>query len=106
LKPSAARWKALRPWFGAPLRQWVEARRDAAAYLDAASSDLNDARLQRAATELRAAINALSDAASTLPADDALATDPEAARRAFQALSEKIGTAQGAEKNATDAMRG
>jgi hypothetical protein len=103
---SSTRWKALRKWFGAPLKQWLEARRDAAAYLDAAANDLGDASLQQAAAKLREAMAALDSAASTLPAEDAFDTDPEAARRAFQELSEKIGAALDAEKNATNAMTG
>jgi tetratricopeptide (TPR) repeat protein len=99
------RWKSLRAWFEAPLQNWINARRDAAAYLDIAARDLNDARLQQAAGEYRESILSLQRAAQNLPSADIVTTDPEAGRTAFAALANEIeGGALKAEKRATALM--
>src|SRR5690606_2726925 len=36
----------LAPWFGAPLRQWIEARRDAATFLENAGKELKSPGIQ------------------------------------------------------------
>jgi hypothetical protein len=99
------RWKSLRAWFGTPMQHWLDARRDAAAYLDIAAKDLNDARLKQAAEAYRASILSLQRAAANLPAADIVATDPEAGRAAFEALADAIedGALQ-SEKRATTLM--
>lgn len=93
----SARWKNLRKWFGAPLQNWVEARRDAAAFCD-------DARSRTAAAAWRGSIAALENAASTLPSENAFEADPEAAREAMQVLAGQIKAALQAESRATAAM--
>jgi tetratricopeptide (TPR) repeat protein len=99
------RWKSLRAWFGAPLQNWINARRDAAAYLEIAAKDLNDARLQKAAAEYRESILSLQRAARDLPAANIVSTDPEAGRAAFEALANELeGGALKAEKRATALM--
>jgi hypothetical protein len=98
------RWKSLRAWFGAPLQNWINARRDAAAYLDIAARDLNDARLQQAAEEYRESILSLQRAAQNLPPADIVTTDSEAGRAAFEALANEIDGALKAEKRATALM--
>jgi tetratricopeptide (TPR) repeat protein len=105
-KQDIERWKKLRLWFNAPLGQWIESRRDAAAYLDAAAHDLGDARLQSAAEDLRTAMSTMKSIASTLPPEDAFANDPTSTRHTLQAIAEKITVALDAEKSATNAMNG
>jgi len=60
--------KRLAPWFGAPLAQWIEARRDAASFLENAGRELNEKSIQDAASELRHSIMALQNASSDFPA--------------------------------------
>lgn len=102
---SAQRWKNLRHWFGAPLKSWVESRRDAAAFLDITATDLGNSNLQSAAEHFRESMNILEAAGRAAPAEDIFATDPEAARQAMQSLAEQIGQALEAEKQATAAMK-
>src|SRR5690606_61961 len=99
------RWKNLRPWFDAPLKKWIETRRDAAAYLDVAATDLSDKRLQRAADEFRAAIGALQNADDARPAADAFDSDPDAARTALAVVAAELKAAHEAEKKATALMQ-
>ncbi len=106
LTKQSARWKALRAWFGAPLNQYVEARRDAAAYLVIAARDLKSQQLQTAAGDLREAMLSLQHAATILPPADIIENDPDAARAAFQALAKEIENgALKAESRATQAMQ-
>lgn len=98
------RWKNLRAWFGAPLQNWINTRRDAAAYVEIAAKDLNDARLKKAAEEFRKSIEALQRAAQNLPPADIVTADSEAGRAAFQSLAEEIQNAFQAEKRATALM--
>ena len=58
----------LAPWFGKPLQQWIEARRDAAVYLESLSQDKeSDANLQDAASAFRHSIMALQNASLDFP---------------------------------------
>lgn len=106
LSKQSARWKALRAWFDAPLKQYVEARRDAAAYLVIAGRDLKSKQLQNAAGDLREAMLSLQHAAAILPPANIIENDPDAARAAFQALAQEIENgALKAETRATQAMQ-
>lgn len=106
LSAQSARWKALRPWFDAPLKQYVEARRDAAAYLVIAGRDLKSQQLQNAAGDFREAMLSLQHAATLLPPADIIDSDPNAARAAFEALAREIENgALKAETRATQAMQ-
>lgn len=101
---ASVRWKSIRKWFGAPLKSWVESRRDAAAFLDAANNELGDARAQHAAADFRDSMRHLNFAASALPSEDIFENDPEAARRAVASLLENIDAALQAEQQAATAM--
>jgi hypothetical protein len=57
----------LAPWFEAPLQHWIEARRDAAAFLENAAGELGDDDLHQAAEEMRHSIMALQNAAADFP---------------------------------------
>jgi len=106
LSKQSARWKALRAWFGNPLNHYVEARRDAAAYLVIAGRDLKSQQLQSAAGDLREVMLSLQYAATILPPADIIESDPDAARAAFQALAKEIENgALKAETRATQAMQ-
>jgi hypothetical protein len=106
-----ARTQALLGWFQgskAPLQSWLTARRDAAAYLDAAANALNNQGLQSAAREFRRSIENLENAASVLPPATALSDDGstlnEAARSALQTAARDLKTARDAENRAMIAM--
>jgi TolA-binding protein len=103
LGQQSARWKALRAWFGKPLNQYVEARRDAAAYLVIAGRDLKNQQLQNAAGDLRETMLSLQHAATIIPSADIIERDPDAARAAFQTLAKEI--ENGALKTETRAVQ-
>jgi tetratricopeptide (TPR) repeat protein len=61
------RARHLAPWFGKPLQQWIEARRDGAVYLESVSRELGNKNLQDAASELRHSVMALQNAEADFP---------------------------------------
>ncbi len=98
--------RGLLEWFGSPLNNWITARRGAAAFCDAAASDLNSKMLQNAARQFRQAIVHLQTARAILPARSRL-DDPQldaATRRAFSEVAREMNAAFEAEKTATQAM--
>ena len=104
LQQRKKRWQNLRVWFDEPLKNWIETRRDAAAYLEIAGNDLNDTRLQRAAEELRAAMVSLQNAQTSVPAANAFDENAEEAQTQLEAASREVASAYEAEKRATAIM--
>ncbi len=104
LQQNKKRWKNLRAWFNEPLKNWIETRRDAAAYLEIAGNDLNDSRLQRAAEELRSAMTSLKNAGTTIPSSNALDENTDEARAQFETAAREMKAAHEAEKRATAIM--
>ena len=70
---ATTRVRALLAWRGAPLTQWMDARRDATAYLDVASSKLREPSLKRAAQAFAQSVVSLENARLLL--DDLAALD-------------------------------
>ena len=104
LEQRKKRWKNLRRWFDAPLKNWIETRRDAAAFLEIAGNDLNDSRLQRAAAELREAMVSLQNAGTLIPSANAFDENEDEARTQLEAAAREISAAYEAEKRATTIM--
>ena len=104
LQQRQKRWQNLRAWFDAPLKNWIETRRDAAAFLEIAGNDLHDTRLQRAGAELRAAMVSLQNAANSIPAANAFDENADEAQTQLEAASREVASAYEAEKRATAIM--
>jgi len=102
------RARALLGWFKTPLQRWVNARRDAAAYLDTAAGPVNPAVLRRAADDFREASATLQRAEDALPLASALSDDgktlSEPARVALESAGREVQAAYESEKRAADAM--
>lgn len=105
---AAERTRTLLVWFKGPLQHWIKTRRDAAAYLDAASNALHEATLKLAADNFRKSINELQNAAAALPAANDLSADGttlhENARRRLQIASRYVDAARNYESRAVDEM--
>jgi tetratricopeptide (TPR) repeat protein len=102
--------RALLGWRNAPLQHWLNSRRDAAAYLDAAATRLNQPQLREAADQFLASVTALENAAALLPLSNALSDDgvylTDAARRGFVMAARSIERARAAETRAVNIMNG
>ncbi|HEX8553021.1 MAG TPA: hypothetical protein VF681_15865 [Abditibacteriaceae bacterium] len=97
--------RALLAWRNAPLSRWLDARRDAAAYCDAAGGRLRENAPRRAARALREAISALEDARSLLPSPNALGRElSPTTRRSLANAAAKLDTAREAEARAIAAL--
>jgi hypothetical protein len=103
---SLARARSLLAWKGAPLRQWLSARRAAAAYLDLASQRLKDNSLHQAADALRTELSSLENAVAYLPNANALAGSDgalsTASRLAFANAATEFERARVADAHAAD----
>lgn len=102
------RVRSLMGWFQTPMQAWLNARRDAAAYLDTAAGALNQSTLSRAADHFRTSISELEQAAAALPNNSRLSDDGKtlsgSARASLRAASRHIAAARDAEKKAVAAM--
>jgi tetratricopeptide (TPR) repeat protein len=98
----------LAPWFDAPLNQWIEARRDAAVYLESAGRELNDKKIQDAAGELRHSIMALQNASTDFPdglKDGSTTLWTTSLGRQLQRVANDLQEAAAAEKKAAKLMQ-
>ncbi|HVF09691.1 MAG TPA: tetratricopeptide repeat protein [Abditibacteriaceae bacterium] len=102
------RTRAVLGWFGAPLQRWINARREAAAYLDSAGNALDSEELSRAAGEFQKSITALQNAAAAVPRADSLSGDGQTlsdnARRGLESAAREVAAARDAERRAVTAM--
>lgn len=110
---ATTRLRALLTWRGAPLTQWMNARRDAAAYLDVAAAKLHDSSLKSAGQAFAQSVVSLEnarllldnlaalDAAGSLGQNGALSP---AARGLLARASSQIENAHKQESRATDLM--
>jgi outer membrane protein assembly factor BamD (BamD/ComL family) len=103
-----ARVRALLGWRNEPLRHWLNARRDAAAYLDVAASRLKEPRLRQAADRFRESVSALENAAALLPPANALSDGgaylSDASRAGLINAARSIERARAAEARAVSIM--
>ena len=98
----------LAPWFGKPLQQWIESRRDAAVYLEYLSRETPNADLQDAASALRHSIMALQNASTDFPAglkDGSTTLWTTALEHQLQRVSQDLLEAKNAEANAAKLMQ-
>jgi outer membrane protein assembly factor BamD (BamD/ComL family) len=102
----ARRARSWRGWFGEPLDFWLSARRDAAAYCDAAANSLNERALFEASQALRQSVQSLEAAREAMPPREALITSPLPAstRASLLEASRLLRQAVEAEKKAVAAM--
>ena len=114
--PSPTSWQQrlkqanhLAPWFGKPLQQWIEARRDAAVYLENLSQEnKTDTNLQDAASALRHSIMALQNASTDFPEglkDGSITLWTMALAHQLQRVSQDLLEAKNAEANAAKLMQ-
>ncbi len=110
---ATTRLRALLSWRGAPLTQWINARRDATAYLDVASTKLHDSSLKSAGQAFAQSVGSLENARLLL--DNVAALDAagnlgqngtlsNAARGLLARASREIENARRQESRATDLM--
>lgn len=100
--------KHLAPWFGKPLQQWIEARRDAAVYLESLSSETANTNLQDAASALRHSIMALQNASTDFPVglkDGSTTLWTTTLEHQLQRVSQDLLEAKNAEANAAKLMQ-
>jgi len=102
----ARRARLWRGWFGAPLESWLVARRDAAAFCDAAGRALNQRALFDAAQAFRDSAQAMEAAREAMPPRESLMSSPlpRATRQALQEASLQLRRAAEAENRAAEAM--
>lgn len=99
------RAKQLLAFFGAPVQEWANRRREAAAYLEAAGRRLKDQRLQRAADAMRDSADALTESANKAPEANELGEDmTDVTRAQFGELAASVRKAHDAEKQAAQAL--
>jgi tetratricopeptide (TPR) repeat protein len=100
------RLRQLSQWFGAPLQNWIAARRNAASYLRAAAGPLRRSQLNQAANNLRLSIKELNAAAAALPSENLEENGQlsESARRALLEVTRHVRAARVAEARAAQQM--
>lgn len=99
----------LAPWFDAPLQHWIEARRDAAAFLENAAGELGDNDLHQASEEMRHSIMALQNAAADFPTglkDGSATLWTTSLGQQLQRVSQDLREAKTAETKAAKLMQG
>ncbi|HEY0076658.1 MAG TPA: tetratricopeptide repeat protein, partial [Abditibacteriaceae bacterium] len=100
------RLRQLSQWFGAPLQNWIVARRNAASYLRGAAGPLRRSQLNQAADNLRLSIKELNAAAAALPSGNLEENGQlsESARRALLEVARHVRAARVAETRAAQQM--
>lgn len=104
------RLRAILGWRGAPAAAWMNARRDAATYLNIASQRLNDAALREAATAFENSVVALENARAILGETAATSSQVDGQRRAsifssqLERAANAIANARREETRATQIM--
>jgi hypothetical protein len=101
----SGRAKQLLAFFGAPVQEWANRRRDAAAYLEDAGRSLKNPRLQQAADAMRDSADALTEAANKAPeAGDVGDEMTDVTRSQFADLASAVRRAYEAEKRAAQLL--
>jgi TolA-binding protein len=98
------RAQALLGFFGAPIRQWILARREAATWCDAAANRANNPNLKKAATALRQSATALEEAILLAPSITQAPLGP-GDRTQLAEAARQIEKARDAEREASRLMR-